>query len=179
MVSTRRQFLSVVAGAGLAGLGGCLDQGGDDLPENGSQTTRGECSATAPPQPDPGVGLPESRSYPKGPPEFTEPAITEFVEKYEWAFKYNARLADFIADGNCLKYLEIYVVDDETTVRETDRGFEAEVTTQGSYTGTTCQTETGTDTTTGIPHADLPKMPSQYRVTERVLARKGTIYQCW
>lgn len=179
MVPTRRELLSVVAGAGLTGFGGCLNQGGDALPENGPTTTYGECSATLPPQPDPGEGLPDRRSYPEGPLEFTEAAVTEFVKQYERAFKYNAMLAEFIADGHCLKYLEIYVVGNETTVRETDRGYTAEVTTQGSYTGTACPPETGTDTPTGVPHADLPKMPSQYRVTERTLAREGTVYQCW
>lgn len=179
VVPTRRQVLSAVAGAGLTGLAGCLDRIGDALPEDNPTTTHRECSATAPPQPDPGEGLPDPRSFPEGPPEFTDAAVTEFVEQYERAFTYNAMLAEFIANGHCLEYLEIYVVGNETTVEETDRGFTAQVTTQGSYTGTACPTETGTDTPTGVPHVDLPKMPAQYLVTERELAREGSVYQCW
>lgn len=180
MVLPRRQLLSVVAGTGLTGLGGCLGPIGDSSPGDGTRTlARGECSATAPPAPDTDEGLPDPRSYPEVPPEFSEATVREFVEQYERAFKYNAMLASFVADGNCVKYLELYVVGNETTVGETDDWFEAEVTTRGSYTGTTCPTETGTDTPTPLPHADLPYMTSRYRVTMRALVRDGTVHQCW
>lgn len=180
MVPARRQFLSGLAGTGLVGLGGCLGPVGVASTDDRSGTPpQAECSATAPPEPETGEGLPDPRSYPERPPELTEAAVKEFVEQYESAFKYNSMLASFVADGECVKNLELYVVGSETTVEETDRGFEAEVTTRGSYTGTACQTVTGTDTPTPLPHADLPYMTARYRVTQWALNRDGTVYRCW
>lgn len=193
-IDMQRRTVLTGAASGLAATAGCLTgtPKDEESPANRTPTNTTEdpvdedaltncdaCSATAPPQPTSGEGLPDSRSYPQGPPAFTEDAVTEFLKQYERAFKYNAMLADFVADEQCLRYLELYVVDSETTVRETDQGYEAEVTTQGSYTGTTCPGESGTATATGVPHVDLAKMPAQYCVTRRALTREETVYQCW
>lgn len=177
MVPTRRRLLSVIGPSILAGLGGCLDD--IDAGPSGTSSPVGQCPPTAPPDPVTGNGLPDPRPYPDGPPELTDETVASFVERYERAFRYNAMLAGFQAEGTCLKYLELYVVDDETSIAQRDGHYEVTVTVQGSYTGAPCATESGTDTPTPAPHADLPQMPANYRVDGRALLREETTYECW
>lgn len=183
MVPTRRRSLLAFAGAAASGLAGCLDGGTAASPSDRSPadgTTAGRtCSARRPPHPDTGPGLPGPRSYPAGPPAFTADAVRQFLQEYERAYGYNELLADLAVDGGCVRYLELYVVDDETTVTEADGGFAGEVTTRGSYTGEPCPDATGTDTPSPPPHVDLPWTAVEYRLTERSLERQGTTVECW
>lgn len=176
MVPTRRNLLRAAGGAALLGAAGCLE----DVPAHGRTATPTEsCTAAEPPRPDTGDGRPDPRPYPEGPPAFEPGAVAEFSESFERAYAYNDMLASFEDDGNCVTYLELYVVGDETTVEESDRGYEVTVRTRGSYTGTPCGTATGTETPTPLPHVDRPPTTTRYRVGERALVRKGSVVVCW
>ena len=137
----------------------------------------GECEATAPPDPSPGAGLPDPRSYPDPPGTVDAETVGPFVEEYERAHRYNRLLGELAADGACVKYLDVSVTD--RTVASADDGVVGEVTTRGSYTGTTCSDETGTDTATPLPHADLAFRTARYCVTDRFVVREGVVVECW
>lgn len=180
MVPTRRGCLAALGSVALSGLAGCLeDAPAGTTADRTRTTTGGTCSARQPPRPDTGPGLPDPRSYPEGPPEFTGEAVREFLQAYERAYGYNELLADLAVGGECVKYLELYVVDGETTVGEADGGFAGEVTTRGSYTGRVCPDERGADTPSPPPHVDLAPTAVEYRVTGRALEREGTVVECW
>lgn len=109
----------------------------------------------------------------------TADAVGTFAQNYERAYKYNAMLAGFVSEGTCVDYLELYVVGDETTITERTRGFDVAVTTRGSYTGTACETDTGTDTPTPPPHVDLPNMTARLTISDWALEREQTVHECW
>lgn len=137
----------------------------------------GECEAEPVPQPSTEPGLPDPREYPETPREFDEPTVRAFLETYEATYRYNRRLAEIAADGNCLSHLEMYTTDSQVTTVE--GGLIGEVTTRGSFTGATCPGTTGTDTPTPLPHADLAHETARYYVTERFLVRDREIVACW
>lgn len=137
----------------------------------------GECEAAAPPDPSPGEGLPDPQPYPDRPDAIDAETVGSFVEAYEGAYRYNQVLADLTADGACVKNLDAPVTD--RTVASTADGVVGEVTTRGSYTGTTCSDETGTDTSTPLPHADLAFRTARYYVTDRFVMREGVVVECW
>lgn len=137
----------------------------------------GECTATSPPLPSTGEGLPDPRPYPERPGEIAPAPVTTFVESYEGAYRFNEILADVAASGHCLNELEATVTG--STVTATANGVVGEVTTRSSYTGGTCPGTAGTDTATPLPHADFFSRTAQYYVTERFLLRDGVVLECW
>jgi hypothetical protein len=140
----------------------------------------GECEAPERPDPSTYEGLPDPREYPDPPSAFDVETLTSYLEAYEGAYRYNARLADLVEDRACVKYFQTEVVG--STLWETDDGVVAEVVTTGSYTGATCPDARGTDATgtpTPHPHADFFEQSAHFLVTERFLVRKGTVVECW
>jgi hypothetical protein len=141
----------------------------------------GECDAPDRPDPETYDGLPSVREYPGPPGEFDRETVQSFLEAYENAYRYNARLADLVEDGACVEYFETEVVG--STVWETEAGVVGDVVTSGSYTGETCPRETvagtSTDTPTPHPHADFFEQSAIYLVTERLLVCEGSVVECW
>jgi len=141
----------------------------------------GECEAPERPKPETYEGLPDTREYPDPPGEFDRETVQSFLEAYENAYRYNARLADLVEDDACVEYFETEVVG--STVWETEDGFVGDVVTTGSYTGETCPRKTGTGTRTGTPtphpHADFFEQSAIYLVTERLLVCEGSVVECW
>lgn len=183
----RRTYLSAVASAGVGLLGGCQATDGG-TPAGGTPSTPGtgspspvplqtpapgQCAATTPPAPFTGEGLPVLRSYPSKPDLADPSAVRTFLEEYEAAYLYNARLAELAADGHCVEYLDTFVTD--STLTDVDGGFAGAVTTRGSYTGATCPGESGTP----LPHRDFGYRTAHYRVTERFLQRGNLVLACW
>lgn len=145
----------------------------------------GECTAPERPKPETYEGLPDAREYPDPLDAFDRETVQSFLEAYEGAYRYNARLADLVEDDACVEYFETEVVG--STVWETDDGVVGDVVTTGSYTGETCPRETSTGTHTGtrtetgtpLPHADFFEQSATYLVTERFLVREGGVVECW
>jgi hypothetical protein len=143
----------------------------------------GECEAPERPYPETYEGLPDPREYPDPPSAFDVETLRSYLEAYEGAYRYNARLADLAEDDACVEYFETEVTG--STLWDTDDGVVAEVLTTGSFTGETCppatDTGTGTDTETGtpLPHGDYFTQPAHFLVTERFLVREGTVVECW
>ncbi|MEF8853177.1 MAG: hypothetical protein V5A28_12300, partial [Haloarculaceae archaeon] len=108
---------------------------------------------------------------------FDPETLRAYLESYESAYRYHARLADLAEEGGCVEYLDTEVT--ESKVWETDDGVVAEVFTTGSYTGTTCPTTGATDTETPLPHADFFEQAAHFLVTERFLVREGVVVECW
>ncbi|WP_436925123.1 hypothetical protein [Halosimplex amylolyticum] len=198
----RRSCLALVGTVASAGVIGCLSDDGESTPAGTASGPRsdtatatgtpptetatvpdvetpapGECEAVAPPRPSTGDGLPDPRAYPEKPAAIEKSSAKTFVEEYEAAYRYNRRLADLAADGECLKYLDASVT--ESAVAAVENGFSGEVTTRASYTGAPCPGSTGTDTPTPLPHADLAHESAEYYLTDRFLFRNGTVVECW
>jgi hypothetical protein len=120
--------------------------------------------------------LPAPRSYPEKPTTFEKETITNFLETFEAAYRFNQRLGDLAAQGTCVKYLDMFAT--ETRVTRGGNGFRATVTTQGSYTTEGCPDRTASATATPM-HADLAFRDAEYNVTPRQLQREDVIVVCW
>lgn len=188
----RRTYLALVGSTGMGGAAGCVSSqpwtADDETPAASPETVSptpvavdtpppGECEAVSPPKPSTSAGLPDAKSYPEPPKAFDKPTVMAFLEAYERAHRYNSQLAALAADGDCVRYLDMHVT--EATISTTENGFEAAVTTRGSYTGSACPGVTGTDTPTPAPHADLAGKTGRYLVTRRFLIRNGVVRECW
>lgn len=182
MVPTRRSLLTSAGAALLAGVAGCLSESTQPTTSPESETPRDEqtpppsdCDADRP-HPATGDRLPDPRDYPEGPPELAADPVRSFLREYEAAFAYNRLLSEVAGSGNCVRNIGASVT--EVTVEAADAGFTAHVETFGSYTGEVCDTATGTDTATPLPHADYA-LSADYHVTDRFLLRDGEAVACW
>lgn len=202
----RRTLLSALGSAAAVGAAGCLS-GGDgpdaagtapptdestDTPSVTPTSTRprtdatspdvttpapGECEATAPPYPDSYEGLPDPKPYPAKPDAIEPDQVDQFLRDYENAYRFNTVLADLVAEGACITYLDAPV--EESSVSTASDGVVGSVETRWSFTGDTCPDATGTDTQTPLPHADGMVKRARYYVTDRFLIREGVVVACW
>lgn len=137
----------------------------------------GECDPTAPPNPSTRDDLPDPRSYPERPAAITPDAVKPFLEEYETVYRFNKILVDLGSSDDCVESVDVSL--DGSSVSEVADGVRGEVETFASYQGTTCETVTGTDTPTPMPHGDLFWLTGTYYVTDRFLIRNGVVHECW
>ncbi|MDX1746366.1 MAG: hypothetical protein R3324_10550 [Halobacteriales archaeon] len=106
----------------------------------------------------------------------TSESVRSFVETYERTYRYNEMLAEYPEKIGRLNDVDVSIL--EVTVDTDDGTFTTNVSGQVNTGITTDGSDEGTPTQTPLPMGHLP-FDVSYAVSERLVERKGVVYECW